>query len=303
MVNILVTGGAGFIGSHLVDRLVSKPGHKVIVVDDLSTGNQENVNSKAELIESDIMKVDWSKILSDHNIDYVYHLAAQASLRYSLTNAARDAEINVLGTVRLLERCSQAGVRKFIYFSTGGAIYDENAKRPWIELSLINPLTKLNPQSPYGISKMCAEEYVKRMAKRYAILRPSNVYGPRQNPKGEAGVVAIFRDCILNGRPCHVFGDGEQTRDYIYIDDVIAAAEMCLTRISGTFNVSTGVETSLNHLAEMMYKAAKKKQDVCHDSPIAGEMAHSVLSNEWLRNTGWQPRWSLKDGIKRTMRV
>jgi UDP-glucose 4-epimerase len=229
-------------------------------------------------------------------------LAAQVNLRHSIQNPAEDCRTNVLGTVRLLEECKKANVRKFIYFSTGGAIYDENAKRPWTELSLINPLTKLDPKSPYGVSKMCAEEYVKRLSKRYAILRPSNVYGPRQDPKGEAGVISIFRDCILKDKPCRIFGNGEQTRDYVYVDDVVSAAEMCMTRISGTFNVSTGIETSLNHLVDMMYRVSRKKKNVVNEPAIPGEMIHCCLSNEWLRQTGWQPRWSLKDGLKNTMR-
>lgn len=268
--NILVTGTSGFVGSRLAKLLSEKPNHRLI----------ESEGAAAAFAE--------------RSVDYVFHLAESQS-----GDSVKDCRVNVLETVRLLDLSKRAGVRKFIYLSSG-EVYDPKARRPWVELSLINPLTKLDPDTPYGISKKCAEEYVRHTFKRHAILRVSSVYGPGQPT--EDSVVATFAHWIRNDQPCHIFGSGEQTQDFIYVDDVVNAAEMCMTKISGTFNVSTGAETSLNHLADMMYRVSRKNKNVIHDPPISGEIPHSCLSNEWLRNAGWQFRWALKDGLKQTMR-
>jgi len=270
MVNILVTDATGFIGKRLVDRLSKTPTNHIIEEGKAATA------------------------FSEKSVDYVYHLADS-----NTGSASDDCRKNILDTVRILDLCKRTGVRKFIYLSSG-AVYDPSARRPWIELSLINPLTKVEPNTPYGIGKKCAEEYVRHMFRRHAILRVSNVYGPGQSPADST--IATIADRIRKDQPFHMFGDGAQTRDYVYVDDVVSAAELCMNRISGTFNVSSGTETSLSHLVDMMYRIAKKEKNVIHEPPVQGELLHSCLSNEWLRNAGWQPRWSLKEGLKFSIR-
>ena len=241
---ILVTGGAGFIGSHIADRYIGL-GHKVVILDNLSSGNLENVPSEGTFIEGDI--TDRERVLqifNDYRIEVVNHHAAQMDVRKSVEDPAYDATVNILGTLNLLEAACQAGVEKFIFASTGGAIYGEQDQYPADERHATNPI------SPYGVSKLAAEKYIHyyhaQYGLRYFILRYSNVYGPRQNPHGEAGVVAIFCKALANNGQVTINGDGLQSRDYVYVGDVVEANVMALEQEANLLcNVGTGVETDV----------------------------------------------------------
>lgn len=297
MSKILVTGGAGFIGSHLVDVLVEKR-HEVIVLDDLSSGKRENVNKKAVFIEGDI-RDDLSGLFEKEKFDYVFHLAAQINVRESLKNSRKDAEINILGSLNLMENCARYGVKKFIFSSSGGAIYSSDAELPCSEGA------EVKPESPYGVAKLAVENYL-RIAKKtkgldYVSLRYSNVYGQRQNSEGEAGVVAIFISKILNGENLKVFGDGEQTRDFVFVGDVVNANLMALGRdLSGEFNVSTGKETSVNNIIELLKEISGRDFGVEHVECIKGELRRSCLSSEKLEGFGWNAETDLENGLRKT---
>lgn len=299
MSNILVTGGAGFIGSTLVDRLIVN-GHHVVVIDNLSTGLAQNVPKHASFVLGDVVTANIKNILRDNEINYVFHLAAQVNLRRSIAQPQEDARINILGTINLLEQCAEHNIAKFIFSSTGGALYAEYAPMPCKESAYIKP------KSPYGLSKHTAEHYLRMFSRQggfdHVILRFSNVYGPRQNAKGEAGVISIFVDNILNGRPCTVFGNGKQTRDYIYVDDVAGACMMAMEeKMSGPFNVSSGIETSLNDLVIDLFETAGLPVNLQYDEPIAGELLRSCLSSELLATNGWRPETTLREGLKKTV--
>ncbi len=291
----LVTGGAGFIGSHLVDKLISL-GHEVIVIDNLSSGMKEFINPKAVFIKKDI-RDDLSSIFSKERFDYVFHLAAQIDVRKSLLNPKEDAEINILGSLNTIENCIKNKVKRII-FTSSAAIYSPNAKIPTLETD------KAEPQSPYGLGKSTIENYLRIIkethALDYVVLRFSNVYGPRQSVKGEAGVVSIFIKNILAAKPIKIFGTGEQTRDYIYVKDVIEAGIKALD-LSGTFNVSTGKETSVNELALKLKSLIGKDFNATHSEPIKGELQISCLSNEKIKKLGWTPKYSLEQGLKDTI--
>lgn len=298
--NILVTGGAGFIGSHLVDALLAA-GHEVIVLDDLSHGSRANLDPRAEFIEESVTTPAVAALIASRRPQAVVHLAAQIDVRRSVADPVSDAHVNVLGTVNLLQAAVDSGVQKFVFFSSGGAVYDESAPRPTPETAA------LGPASPYGVSKLAAEYFVEAYRRRHrlasVVLRPANVYGPRQDAEGEGGVVAIFSRTLLRGGAPVISGDGEQTRDFVFVGDVVAACSAALAHDApGPFNVATGVETSVNSLAEQLQAIAGTKVAVAHAPAKAGEVRHSSLSAERIRRElGWQPQVALEEGLRRTV--
>jgi UDP-glucose 4-epimerase len=299
-VRVLVTGGAGFIGSHVVDRLVAA-GHTVSVVDDLSTGRRDNVNPRATLHTCDIRKADLPRIVATTRPEAVVHLAAQAAVPRSVEDPMFDAEVNVLGTINLLEACRHAGTRRMVYVSTGGAAYGDTDVLPTPEEH------PTRATSPYGVSKVAAERYLECFAGLTSMteltLRLANVYGPRQRPDGEAGVVAIFARRLLTGQRCTIYGDGEQTRDYVYVADVAEAAELALDSAArGVVNISTGRETSVNALHRQVAAAIGVNGEPEYAAARPGEVRRSVLANARARTLlGWQPRRPLEQGIAATL--
>ena len=277
--HVLVTGGAGFIGSHLVDAYVER-GWRVSVLDNLSTGSRENVNPRAELHVGDIRD---SKVILSLKPDVVNHHAAQMDVRFSVADPAFDAEVNVLGSLRLLQQSVEAGVRRFIFASSGGAIYGEPEFAPQTE---DHPL---RPMSPYGCAKLSVEYYMNYYRQVHGLstvaLRYANVYGPRQSSKGEAGVVAIFASRLLRGEDVTINGSGEQTRDFTYVGDVVTAnMRVSESDANGAFNVGTGVETSVNELYRQMSAIAGVSRPARYAPAKAGEQMRSVLTGE-LRGT------------------
>lgn len=295
---ILITGCAGFIGSHLSDKLLSL-GHEVFSIDDLSSGSIYNlqVECRKNLFRYDICdKYYMSKVFNEVNPDIVYHLAAQINVRKSIQDPIQDAEINTIGTLNILNECVKHKVKKVIFSSSGGAIYQDNEELIKTEQSFIQPT------SPYGISKYTAEQYINFYKNIYGldstILRFSNVYGPRQGG-GESGVLSIFINNLLNSKPLTVFGDGEQTRDYVSVYDVVDALVLS-QEISGTYNVSTGIATSLNDLIKTINQYLPCNNIIYSDA-IAGELKHNCLSNNLLKSKGWTNKHSLDLGVKETI--
>ncbi|MDO8563531.1 MAG: NAD-dependent epimerase/dehydratase family protein [Nanoarchaeota archaeon] len=298
MAKILVTGGAGFIGSNLVDALIAG-GNEVSVIDNFMTGNKKNVNSKAKLIVKDI-RDDLNGLFSEGKFDYVYHLAAQANVRKSLENPVEDAKINIIGSLNLIDNCVKYDVKKFIFSSTGGAIYSKTARVP------CNEESEIKPESPYGLAKWTVENYLRIMKDtkklNYCILRYSNVYGPRQDAKGEAGVVSIFIDKLIKNEDLVVFGDGEQTRDFVFVKDVVNANLLAMkNNLEGVFNVGTEKEISVNELAKMLLKLTNKKVKVIHGPAIKGELLRNALNAGKLAGKGWKADYKLENGLKETV--
>lgn len=296
---IILTGGAGFIGSHLADKLL-KLNHEIFILDDLSSGNAYNLQSECRknLFRYDICdKYYVSKIFEEVKPDVVYHLAAQINVRKSIQDPTQDAEINTIGTLNVLNECIKHQVKKIIFSSSGGAIYQDNNELIKTENSAIQPV------SPYGISKYTAEQYINFYKNIYGldatILRFSNVFGERQNSKGEAGVLSIFINNLLNNQPITVFGDGEQTRDYVNVHDVVDALVLS-QHISGTYNVSTNIATSLNDLIKIINQYLPCTNIIYSDA-IPGELKHNCLSNQLLKSHGWSCKYTLADGIKETI--
>ena len=286
----VVTGGAGFVGSHVAEALLAR-GDEVTVIDDLSTGKPENVPAGATLVEHDIRQP------FEVAADVVFHLAAQADVRVSVADPAFDAEVNVLGSVRVLEAARLAGAQ-VVFASTGGAIYGE-CERPAREADERRPL------SPYGVSKLAGEEYLagynRLHGTRHVALRYGNVYGPRQDPHGEAGVVAIFFSRLREGKPLTVFGDGRQTRDYVHAEDVARATLLAAAAEGGIFNVGTGLETSVLELAELCGRAAGAEPELVHAPARAGELQRSFLDpGRAERELGFRTGVALEEGLRRT---
>ncbi len=299
---VLVTGGAGFIGSHVVDRLLGD-GHAVDVVDDLSTGRREMVSRDAGLYLCDIRGPQLADVMADVRPDALVHVAAQAAVPRSVLDPLLDASINVVGTVALLWTAQQVGVRRVVYTSTGGAGYGDTDVIPTPE---DHPT---QPTSPYGVSKISAERYLdcwSGLTGTPALtLRLANVYGPRQNPQGEAGVIAIFADRLVRRVPCLVNGDGEQTRDYVYVADVADAVARSLARpdATGVVNIGTGVETSVNELYRRLAKLAGVANDARHGPAKPGEQRRSVLDPRRAGHVlAWTPATSLDAGLAHTYR-
>jgi UDP-glucose 4-epimerase len=292
----IVTGGAGFIGSHVVEALLGR-GDEVHVLDDLSKGKRENVAAGAELHVADIRDPD--AVFDAVEPDAVLHLAAQADVRVSVEQPALDADVNVLGTVRILEAARRHGA-KVVFTSSGGAGYGE-CDGPAPETAPMRPL------APYGVSKLSGEEYLSAYNRLYGsshvTLRLGNVYGPRQEPHGEAGVVAIFMGLLREGGTPRIYGDGRQTRDYVYVGDVARAVLAALAHDGGVFNVGTGVETSVLELTAAIGAASGIDRPAEHEPARLGELQRSVLDVSLAaRELGWRPEHSLADGLAATWR-
>lgn len=301
--NILVTGGAGFIGSQMAARHAAD-GHGVVVVDNLSTGRREKVPPAARFVEADVAEADLEPLLREEKIDAVSHHAAQIDVRHSVSDPVDDARSNVVGSLKLFEACRRAGVRRVLFASTGGALYGEpEAGRPAREDHPTNPV------SPYGCAKLSIEKYLHyyRVIQGFdvVVLRYANVYGPGQNGLGEAGVVAIFSEAILGGGTSKIRGDGEQTRDYVFVGDVVETAARALAGgKSGTWNVGTGVETSVNRLFEVLARAFGYEHEPEHVAPVAGEQRRSVLDGSAARRDFGLPEWTpLEKGLEITARA
>lgn len=297
--NIVVTGGAGFIGSHVAEKLI-EAGHKALVIDNLSSGKTDNIPAGAQFQKMDIVDGDLASALESFRADAVCHHAAQISVRNSINDPVADLTKNIIGTVRLLEACRRSGCRTFIFASTGGALYGDQERFPAPESHPTYPL------SPYGISKLSAEKYLFFYRKQYGFrgvcLRYSNVYGPRQDPHGEAGVVAIFCKKLLAGEVPTINGDGMQSRDFVFVKDVARANLLAIEKyIEGEFNIATGIETDVNTLAGELLKISGKDAKLTHGPSMPGEQRRSLLDPSLaFEKLGWRPEVALSDGMKQT---
>jgi len=298
---VLVTGGAGFIGSHLADALVAR-GDQVAVVDDLSTGRPGRVHELVAINKLSVTEADEIEALArDFAPDLIVHLAAQIDVRASVSQPARDAETNVIGTVNVLEAARAVGAR-VLFCSTGGALYGRDAPIPSLEDVL--PL----PESPYGVAKHCAEQYVglynRLHGTGHTVLRLANVYGPRQDPAGEAGVVAIFCAQALAGERPTIYGDGRQTRDYIYVADAVAAFLAAADRVRpGTWNIGSGTEVSVLELARVIGEVAGLAVEPIFAPARPGELLRSALASDRAQaDLGWAATTALADGVERVYR-
>jgi UDP-glucose 4-epimerase len=299
-VRVLVTGGAGFIGSHVADHLLGR-GHDVAVVDNLSTGKLGNVPEEARFYEVDI-RTGCSEVFEDFRPEVISHQAAQMDVRRSVREPDFDADVNVLGTIRLLENCMKYEVQKFIFASTGGAVYGEQQEFPAPEDHPQYPI------SPYGVSKLAGERYLYFYGVQYGLpsvaLRYANVYGPRQDPHGEAGVVAIFCGNLAAGETSTINGTGEQTRDYVYVGDVARANVLALEGEvpPGAYNIGTGFETSVNELYELLRKASGRDIPPRYGPTKPGEqLRSSVDPSKATKFLEWQPEIDLTSGLAKTL--
>jgi len=300
-VKALVTGGAGFIGSHVVDTLIGA-GHAVTIVDDLSTGSREWLNPKATFHVMDIRSGQLAEVFAAERPEAVMHLAAQASVGRSVADPSLDASVNIGGGLNLLDCCRRFGVRRMVYSSSGGAGYGDTDLIPTPEEH------PTRPASPYGITKVAMEQYIEAWGALWGLrgvsLRYANVYGPRQNPEGEAGVVAIFCHRILVGEAPVINGDGLQTRDFVHVTDVAAANLLALERpeVTGPLNIGTGVETSVNVICDALRAAAGSKVQPLRAPARPGEQRRSCLSPTLAgRELGWRPAVPLGDGLIQTL--
>jgi UDP-glucose 4-epimerase len=302
---VLVTGGAGFIGSHVADAYLAR-GYAVTVLDNLSSGRRANVPAGADFVEADIRSEDAARLVREGGFHIVNNHAAQIDVRISVSDPQLDASINIHGLLNLMQAALAGGVRRFIHVSSGGVVYGEPEQRPTPETA-----PKL-PESPYGVSKLAGEHYLfyshRVHGLEYACLRYSNVYGPRQDPHGEAGVVAIFSTRLLAAQPLTIFGDGQQTRDYVFVGDVVSA-NMLLSHSDlpparslddRGFNVGTGIETSVNQLAATIMEQAGTTVPVDMAPARPGELRHSSLDSTRLRSLGWHPATALPQGLHAT---
>lgn len=300
MSKIIVTGGAGFIGSHIADKYIDE-GHEVTVIDNLSTGRKKNINPKAKFYHADIRDRGIEDIFKKDRPEIINHHAAQMDVRKSTENPYFDADVNILGTIGLLEKSVKYGVKKFIFASSGGAIYGEQNVFPASEDHQTFPL------SPYGVSKLAGEKYIyyysTNFGLEYISLRYSNVYGPRQNPEGEAGVIAIFIGKLLRGEQPVVNGDGEQTRDYVYVGDVVDAnLRVTMKNVKGGFNIGTEIETSVNTVLSKLIGITGSDLKGVHGPPKKGEQRRSVLECSKAKEMfGWRPEVTLEEGLRRTV--
>lgn len=302
----LVTGAAGFIGSTLVDRLLVD-GHSVVGVDNFASGRATNLEHLVDepdffFVEADIVTADLGAVLDEYRPEVVFHLAAQIDVRRSVAEPQFDASVNVVGTVRLAEAARRTGVRKIVHTSSGGSIYGTPPTYPTSEA------VPVDPASPYAAGKVAGEIYLNTFRHLYGLecshIAPANVYGPRQDPHGEAGVVAIFAQGLLSGKPTKVFGDGSNTRDYVFVDDVVDAFVKASSSVGGgqRFNVGTGVETSDRQLHSAVAAAVGAPDDPEFHPPRLGDLKRSCLDISLAeRILGWRPQVSLNDGVRRTV--
>lgn len=297
---VLVTGGAGFIGSHLVDRLIQE-GHQVAVVDNLSTGKKKNIHKDAKFYKMDILSDRLERVFQKEKPEIVSHHAAQMDVRRSVADPTFDAQSNILGLLNLLECAVKNGARRVVFASSGGAIYGEQQVFPASEGHPTRPL------SPYGVSKLSSEHYLYYYQSvcglEYTALRYSNVYGPRQDPFGEAGVVAIFAQKLLKGEQPIINGNGMQTRDYVFVEDVIEANMAVIHgQINDTFNVGTGKETSVNQLFRYLLDVTAAKVKEIHGPEKKGEQIRSSLDYQKIHKAlDWEPRVLLPEGLVKTV--
>ena len=298
--HILVTGGAGFIGSHVADALLEQ-GHSVHVLDDLSTGRRRNVPDQADFFELDVRSDAAAALVAEQAYACLVHHAAQMDVRKSVVDPKYDADVNVLGFLNLMEAGRGNGLKKVMLASTGGAIYGEPEYTPQDENHPVRPL------SPYGITKLVSERYLFFYEHTHDIdwisLRYANVYGPRQNAHGDAGVVAIFSERMLRDQPAHINGDGKQTRDYVYVKDVVQANLKALDHHeNGIFNVGTAVETDVNRLFDVLQDLTGTSIEKQHAEAKPGEQQRSVVGTKKIENEmGWKPRFNLEEGLKETV--
>lgn len=305
---VLVTGGAGFIGSHVADAYL-RAGHEVWIVDDLSTGKRANLPEAAHFVEAGIGSPEVAALVREQRFDWINHHAAQIDVRVSVDDPRRDLATNLDGLLNLLEAARAAGTERFIYVSSGGVVYGEPEVRPTPETAPKLPL------SPYGVTKLSGEYYLNYYRRvhglDYVALRYGNVFGPRQDPHGEAGVIAIFCNRLLADEGLTVFGDGEQTRDYVYVHDVVAANMLASTvRFESSegpgalddraFNVGTGIGTSVNRLADLLEQIADRQPEREYRSERPGELRHSVLDAAKIGARGWAPSGTLAEGLRET---
>ena len=297
---ILVTGGAGFIASHIVDAYISR-GDEVHVADDFSTGQKSNINAKANVHTLDVADPAAAKLVGELQPDVLNHHAAQMDVRRSVEDPLFDGRVNILGFVNLLEACKNAGTKKIIFASSGGAIYGDKEPIPAAEDH------SKEPMSPYGVSKLTGELYLHyyytAFGLPYVALRYANVYGPRQSNRGEAGVVAIFISQLLSGRSPVINGDGRQTRDYVFVGDVVKANLAALmSDYVGGINIGTGKETDVVALCESLRDALGTDVKAVHGPAKVGEQKRSCLDNGLARRVlGWQPEIAIDDGLRRTI--
>jgi len=301
MFKILVSGGAGFIASHLTDKLIDK-GHNVVVIDNLSTGKKENLNPQAKFYETDICNSEIAQIFIEEKPEIVFHFAAQIDVRKSVKDPIQDAKVNILGSLNLLQNCQKNEVKKFIFASSGGAIYGDTDVIPTPETHAENP------ESPYGICKLTIEKYLhfykETFGLNYTALRLANVYGPRQNSKGEAGVIAVFCDKMLKNEEVVINGDGEQTRDFVSVDDVVNA---CLLSIeqekSDIYNIGTGIETNINEIFRKIKELTNSNCEEIHAPAKPGEQKRSCLDfSKAKKELGWEPKYDLEKGLEETIK-
>ncbi len=297
---VLVTGGAGFIGSNIVDALISA-GHDVVVVDNLYMGRTKNLNPKAKFYLLDLRADELGKVFALEKFDVVFHEAAQMDVRRSVENPIFDAQVNVLGTLNVLQNSVKNGVKKVVFASTGGAIYGEQDYFPADEKHPNRPV------SPYGITKLTVEKYLYFYKLTYGlqhvILRYANVYGPRQNPHGEAGVVAIFIEKMLLGEQPVINGDGTQTRDFVFVEDVVRANLLALDYPeTDVFNVGTAIETDVNTIFRELNKIIDRNTPETHGPAKEGEQQRSVIDySKTKKLLGWEPKVSLQEGLRKTV--
>lgn len=297
---VLVTGGAGFIGSHTVDAFLEN-GFDVVIVDDLSTGRASNLNPKATFYQVDIRSPELGEVFEKEKPDFISHHAAQIDVRRSVAEPVLDADINVLGSIKLLEYARQHGVKRFVYISTGGAVYGEPEYLPCDEDHPINPICQ------YGASKHAVEHYLYLYhdiyGLDYTVLRYPNVYGPRQDPHGEAGVVAIFTGQMLDDEQVKIYGDGLQERDFVYVADCARANVLAVQKeVNGIYNLGSGEATNINQIADMLGEITNYGREPIHAPAKLGETRRIYLTAEKAkREMGWEPTVALLEGLSRTV--
>ena len=304
---VLISGGAGFVGSHVAEAYVAA-GDEVTVLDDLSTGRRENLPRGVRFVLADIRSAEARDLVAQGRFDLLNHHAAQMDVRRSVADPLFDADVNVLGFLNLLEGARLGGVQRVVFASSGGTVYGETERLPVVESA-----PKL-PASPYGTAKLASEYYLATFSQLYGLetvaLRYSNVYGPRQNPHGEAGVVAIFAHRVLAGQPLTVFGDGDQTRDMVFVQDVVEAnviaGHVALPPADGldgrAFNIGTGVETSVNELAATLVALEGRRLTIQHAPERPGELRRNALAvDKAARGLGWRARVAIDEGLRRTL--
>jgi UDP-glucose 4-epimerase len=295
---VLITGGAGFIGSHTTDLLLKK-GYEVAVIDDLSNGKKENIDKRVPFHRDDITEANLEKIFKAEKPEAIMHLAAQISLRKSIENPSLDAKVNILGTMKVLEAMEAAGTKKIIFSSTA-AVYGTPLK------IMVDENHPINPESPYGLDKYAAEKFIESFCQErnidYCILRYANVYGPRQDPLGEAGVISIFTEKLLKNQSPSIFGDGNQTRDFVFVKDValanLAALESGKNQI---YNVGTGNETSVNEIFSLIKKFSGSKSTAIHTDPVKEVKRMAFDCSKIEKDLNWKPQTNIEEGLKETV--